>query len=70
MSKVAFHMGQALVGGDHPGGIECVRADTGADDVDPVQCRLGVDVGLVTLVGEACVSDVDGEVFGHLCSGR
>ena len=34
--EVAFEAGQALVGGDGAGGVEGVRGDGGADDVDPV----------------------------------
>ena len=57
---------QLLVGAHDRGGADPRRWLSGAQDVDPVQQRLLVDLGLVALVTERAVLDVEGEVFGHL----
>ena len=38
-----LHTGQALVGGDRCIGVELLRGETGADDVQAVQGGFGVD---------------------------
>ena len=57
---------QLLVGAHDRGGADPRRWLSGAQDVDPVQQRLLVDLGLVALITERAVLDVEGEVLGHL----
>lgn len=42
--------------------VEACGDDGGADDVDPVGDRFGVDAGLVTLPGDAVLGDVEDEM--------
>ena len=64
--EVALDVFEVLVGGDGAGGVEVGGGDGGADDVDPVEPGLGVDLRLLPLDGEAVVGDGDVEVLGHL----
>src|SRR5674476_1540863 len=65
-AEVAFYPGQALVGGHHFGRVHLLDRHGGADDVDPVQGRLGGDLVLVAGEHERVVGDVEGVVLGHL----
>src|SRR5207248_4802233 len=69
-AEVAFEPGQALAGGHGAGGVERFRGNGGADDVDPVGGRLGVDAGLVPAPGDLLLADVQGDVPGHLPLGQ
>ena len=62
----ALDPGQALVGGHNLRGVHLLGTDGGADDVDPVQGRLGADVVLVVGEGELVVGDVQDVVLDHL----
>ena len=44
-AEVAFHLGQAFVGGDHAGGIQGCGGHGGAQHIDAVQGGLGGDLG-------------------------
>ena len=57
--EVAFDVLEVLVGGHGAGGVESVGGDGGADDVDPVEPGLGVDLVLLALDGQAGVGDGD-----------
>jgi hypothetical protein len=65
-AEVSFHPGQGLVGGHHLGRVHLLGTDGGADDVDPVQGRLGGDLVLVADEREPVVGDVQPVVLGHL----
>src|ERR1035437_8710602 len=65
-AEVAFDAGQTLVGGHHLARAHLLGADGGADDVQPVQGRLGGDGLGVALVAEGVVGDGQGVVLGHL----
>src|SRR5664280_2602700 len=65
-AEVAFDPGQGLVGGHDFGRVHLLGTDGGADDVDPVQGRLGGDLVLVAGEGELVVGDVQPVVLGHL----
>src|ERR1035437_8279954 len=65
-AEVASHPGQGLVGGHDHGGVHLLGTDGGADDVDPVQGRLGGDLVLVAGEVERVVGDVQPVVLGHL----
>src|SRR5665811_563576 len=65
-SEVSFDPGQTLVGGDNLGRVHLLGTDGGADDVEPVQGRLGSDLVLVTGEGECGFGDVQDVVLGHL----
>jgi hypothetical protein len=64
--EVAFKACEVLVGGHGAGGIQDVCGDGGADDVDPVSERFGVDVALVAAPGDPPFRDVQDEVPGDL----
>jgi hypothetical protein len=63
--EVAFEAGEVFVGGHRAGGVEGVRGDRGADDVDPVGERFGVDGGLAAALADP-FADVEDEVLGDL----
>ena len=46
--------------------IESLGAEAGADDVDAVETRLGVDFGVLAREHEVGVGDGEREVLGHL----
>ena len=62
----ALDRGQSLVGAHCILGVYALALQIGADHVDPVQRRLGLDAGLVAAVAEALLGDFDREVLGHL----
>src|SRR5215467_5520743 len=62
----AFQAGEVLVRDDDAGGVEGVGGEVGADDVDAVEGGFGVDAGLVAVVGEVGLSNLESEVFGYL----
>src|SRR5450756_1062725 len=64
--EVAFHPGQGLVRRNDLGRVHLLGTDGGADDVDPVQGRLGGDLVLVAGEGERVLADVQDVVLGHL----
>ena len=64
--KSRSRLRQVLVGGHRAGRVEGVCGDRGADDVDPVGGRLGLDGGLVAAPGDPPVADVQDEVLGDL----
>src|SRR5664280_1848916 len=64
--EVAFHPGQGLVGSHYLGRVHLLGTDGGADDVEPVQGRLGGDLVLVVGEGERVGGYVQGVVLGHL----
>jgi hypothetical protein len=51
-AEVPLDVLEILAGGDRPGGVEDAAGDAGADDVDPVEGGLGVDLVLVAVPGE------------------
>ena len=51
-AEVLLNAGEVLVGLDSGGGGQVLGGDGGAEDVDAVEGRLGVDVRLVTPPGE------------------
>src|SRR5665811_2474391 len=51
-AEVAFDAGQTLVGGHHLARVHLLGAVGGADDIQPVQGRLGGDLVLVAGEGE------------------
>ena len=57
---------ELFVAVSHGGGVEGVGVDAGAQHVDTVQGGLGVDGGLVAVVGEPGVGDGEVEVLAHL----
>jgi len=57
---------EVLVGADHVTGAQFGLAEVGPEDVDPVECRLGLDLGGFALEGEALIGDRDLEVLLHL----
>ena len=57
---------EVLVGGHHAGRVQLGLRDGGADDVDPVEPGLLLDLRLLPLGGEAGIGDGDVEVLGHL----
>src|SRR5665811_1768609 len=65
-AEVAFDVREVLVGADHTGRVEGVVGDGGADDVDAVQGRLGLNLFDLPGHTQAGVGDGDVEVFGHL----
>src|SRR5664279_1885272 len=64
--EVAFYPGQALVGRDDLGRVHLFGGHGGADDIEPVQGRLGGDLVLVAGEDERVVGDVQEVVLGHL----
>ena len=58
--------GEGLVVAHTAWAIEALRPDRGADDIDPIEGRLGGDGLLLTGKGQARVGDREREVFGHL----
>jgi len=62
----ALDLCQALVGGDRGIGVERLPGEAGADDVQAVERRLGVDAALLALPAEAGVGDREFEVLGHV----
>src|SRR5450759_3234785 len=64
--EVSFYPGQGLVGRHDLGRVHLLGTDGGADDVDPVQGRLGGDLVLVAGEGERVFGDVQDLVLGHL----
>jgi len=65
-AEVALHPGQRLVRGHDLGRVHLLGRHGGADDVDPVQGRLGGDLVLVASEREPVIGDVQGVVLGHL----
>ena len=66
MAKVPLHVGEVLVGLHHAKGIQLISTHTGAQHVDPIESRLGVDGGLSSGNAEAPIADHHIEVLGHL----
>jgi len=62
-AEVLLDVGQLLVGGDGGCRVEAGRGDRCADDVDPVEGGLGVDVVLVATPGEGRPADAEDEVL-------
>lgn len=62
----ALDPGEVLVGLHCLGGIQPVGRHAGADHVQAVEPGLGGDGVLKAPPGQAAVSDVDGDVLGHL----
>ena len=48
-AEVAFDVGEVLVGGDDPGGVELVGGHGGAEHVDAVQGGFGGDLVVAAL---------------------
>jgi hypothetical protein len=57
--EVPLDIFEILVGARHAGAVELVRADRGADHVQPVAGGFGVDLRLLAGDGEGVVSDRD-----------
>src|SRR5664279_5939103 len=65
-AEVSFDPGQTLVGRHDLARVHLLGTDGGADDVDPVQGRLGGDLVLVVGEDERVGGDVQPVVLGHL----